>query len=68
MLVLSRRLNERVRIALPDGRHGWITVADIDRAKVRLGFLFPADVEVLREELIKSPTQGAFDAGTEDPI
>ena len=56
MLVLSRRLNERTQITLPDGRVGWITVVDIDRNKVRLGFDLPADVNIAREELLAPAT------------
>jgi carbon storage regulator len=52
MLVLSRKLAERIRLKLPDGSCVWLWVVDIDRGKVRLGVDAPRDVEVMREELI----------------
>ena len=55
MLVLSRNLNQRVRIELPDGRCIWITVTEIQRGKIRLGFTAPNDVKFMREELIDKP-------------
>lgn len=51
MLVMSRQLHERIRIKLPDGRFIWVQVALIDRAKVRLAFDAPRDVQIDREEI-----------------
>lgn len=48
MLVLSRRLGERIFI----GDNIVITVVDIDRGKIRLGIEAPKDVPIYREELL----------------
>ncbi len=48
MLVLSRRLNEKV--ILP-GLNVTVQVVAIENGRVRLGFEAPPDVIVLREEL-----------------
>jgi carbon storage regulator len=50
MLVLSRKLNERIWI----GQKISVTVMDIERGKVRLGIDAPKDVPILREELCES--------------
>lgn len=47
MLILKRRKRQRIKIG-----DGWLTVIDIDRNGVRLGFEFPSGVTILREELI----------------
>jgi carbon storage regulator len=47
MLVLSRKLNEKIFI----GENICITVLDIDRGKIRLGIDAPRDVPIYREEL-----------------
>jgi carbon storage regulator len=47
MLVLSRKLNEKIVI---DGGI-IVTVVKIDRNQVRLGIEAPADVRVFREEI-----------------
>ena len=49
MLVLSRRLREK--IVLP-GLHITVQVLAVKRGVVRLGIEAPADVPVLREELL----------------
>jgi carbon storage regulator len=48
MLVLSRRLNEKV--VMP-GLKVTVQVVAIDNGRVRLGFEAPPDVTILREEL-----------------
>lgn len=48
MLVLSRKLGEKIRI----GEDIEITVVDIDRGKIRLGIVAPRDVPILRTELL----------------
>lgn len=52
MLVLSRKLREGVVIVTPDGTRIRVSVADIDRNKIRLGFEAPKDVMILRDELV----------------
>lgn len=49
-LVLSRKTHESIRI----GRDIIVTVADVDRGKVRLAITAPRDVEIMRTELIRS--------------
>jgi carbon storage regulator len=49
MLVLSRKLNERILI----GDSIVLTVVKIQGGSVRLGIEAPADVDVVRNELLK---------------
>lgn len=49
MLVLSRRINERIII----GDSIVLTVVQIQGNNVRLGVEAPADVEVVRDELLR---------------
>lgn len=51
MLVLSRKLNEKIVI---DGGIV-ITVVKLDRNQVRIGIEAPGHVPVWREEILKSP-------------
>lgn len=53
MLVLSRKLNEKIVI---DGGIV-VTVVKIDRNQVRLGIEAPGDVSVYREELLGAQRQ-----------
>lgn len=48
MLVLSRRLGEKVYI----GNDIIVTVVDIDRGKIRLGITCPKDIPIYREEVL----------------
>lgn len=48
MLVLSRRLHERIHV----GEDLIITVVDLERGKVRIGIEAPNHVKVYREELL----------------
>jgi len=48
MLVLSRKVNETVRV----GDNIEIAVTDIDRNRVRLGITAPPEVTILRTELL----------------
>ncbi len=63
MLVLSRKLNEKIVI---DGGIV-LTVVKIDRNQVRLGIEAPSDVRVYREELVaqarRSPRGELVEAG-----
>lgn len=54
MLILSRKLGERIRIG-----DSWVTLVDIDRNKVRLGITASKDVLVMREELLPAHEQFA---------
>lgn len=48
MLVLSRKLDERIQI----GDHIVVTIVDIRGDKVRIGIQAPPDVAVHREEIM----------------
>jgi carbon storage regulator len=48
MLVLSRKLGQRVKVG-PDVR---VTIVKIDRNSVRIGIEAPDDVTVYREEIV----------------
>ncbi|MEN3202544.1 MAG: carbon storage regulator CsrA [Atribacterota bacterium] len=58
MLVITRRLNESIRI----GDNIEVKVVAIERGKVRLGVLAPPDVPIYREELYRSLVQGNKEA------
>lgn len=47
MLVLSRKLDESIRI----GKDILITVISIDRNRVKLGIVAPRDISIVRTEL-----------------
>jgi carbon storage regulator CsrA len=49
MLVISRRINERVRI----GEEVWVSIVDLVGGKVKLGIDAPRHVSIMREELLK---------------
>jgi carbon storage regulator len=51
MLVLSRKLGEKVFVSVPGMEDIVVTVVDIDRGKIRLGFQAPPSVKIMREEL-----------------
>jgi carbon storage regulator len=51
MLVLSRKLGEKIQIS----ENITITVLEIDRGKIRLGIEAPRSVSVLRQELANRP-------------
>ena len=64
MLVLSRKLGEKILIGDPAEPRITITVVDIDRGKIRLGIEAPREVPVFREELLplattEQPKEGA---------
>jgi carbon storage regulator len=58
MLVLSRKLNEKIVI---DG-HIEVTVVKIDRNSVRIGIQAPGHVKVFRKEIIDAGLRGIDDA------
>lgn len=61
MLVLSRKLGERVLVA----PNVWVTIVDIDRNKVRLGFDAPREVSIVREENLTAEQIKATKGGDE---
>jgi len=58
MLVLSRKLNEKIVI---DGNIV-VTIVKVDRNTVRLGIEAPRDVQVMREELVRETVEVELDA------
>jgi len=65
MLVLSRKLNEKIKI----GDDITITVVELFPDRVRLGVTAPEHVRVLRNELLKpqQPKKGTNSNGLERP-
>ena len=59
MLVLSRKINERIFI----GDNIVITITSIDRGKVRIGVEAPKDVTIYREEIAEKLLKEETDAG-----
>lgn len=57
MLVLSRKKNEATVIKV-EGIEIIVKVMEIDRNKVRIGFLAPKDIPIFREELLKEKKDG----------
>jgi carbon storage regulator len=51
MLVLSRKENESIVLTLPNGQEIVVTVVEIDRGKIRLGFEAPLDIKIFRTEI-----------------
>lgn len=62
MLVISRRVGQRLRIRARADVDVWISIQDVDRGKIRLGIHAPRDVEVLREELVPVLPPGESEA------
>ena len=52
MLVLSRKIHERIHI----GDNIVITIVSIDRGKIRLGIECPREIIIMREELLTAQT------------
>ena len=69
MLVLSRKAGQRVRI----GDDVEVTVVTVEGGKVRLGFVAPRDVTIVRTELLEQERPPAdegkepFHADPRDP-
>jgi carbon storage regulator len=54
MLVLTRKLNEKIVI----GEDLVLTVVEIQRGRVRLGFEAPKQISIMRQELLGGPAPG----------
>ena len=52
MLRLTRHVEEKVVIVLPDGRRGKLWLTDHRRGRSDIVFEFPSDVGIWREELL----------------
>jgi len=53
MLVLSRHMNERYVMLLPDGQAIWIMTVAVTGDKVRHGIDAPKEIKILREEVYR---------------
>ena len=62
MLVVTRKVDGRVRLLLPDGRSIWVMVCKISGDGVRVGIEAPPDVRIEREEIIKDAPHDAVGA------
>ena len=51
MLVLARKIGQRIRIKTPAGEVIWVLVTDIDCGRVRLGIEAAPGVKIDREEV-----------------
>lgn len=51
MLILVRKLDQRIRISHPDG-DVWLQIVSVERDRVKLGFTAPPSVAIRREELV----------------
>jgi carbon storage regulator CsrA len=59
MLVLERKLNEKIVFYLPDGQKITVEPVRIAGNGVRLGIIAPHEVDCLREEVPRKPRQAA---------
>lgn len=46
MLTLSLRTGDQVKLQMPDGREGILTITTVNGDKVRVGFEFPRDIRI----------------------
>ena len=58
MLVLARRLGERIKIETRDGPI-WIALVSIDRGKVKIGIDAPQEMKIYREEVLPRTDAGS---------
>jgi len=62
MLVLTRKFNEKVRV----GKDIVVTVIQIDKGSVKLGFEAPEDVTIYRDEVYEKIAADEGGAGEEN--
>lgn len=51
-LALMRKCGQKVFVTLPDGRKGVVQVVWVQGENVKLGFSFPKDCPIEREEIV----------------
>lgn len=54
MLVLGRKMDERIFLTMPDGRNIAIVITEIHPDKVRIGIEAPRDVVIVRDNAVKT--------------
>jgi len=54
MLILTRRTGEALIIETPDGERITVTVLEVNGNQVRIGTDAPADIAIVREELLRA--------------
>ena len=62
MLVVTRKVDERLRLLLPDGSVIWVMICRVSGEGVRVGIDAPPDVRIEREEIIKDAPHDAVGA------
>ena len=62
MLVVTRKVDERLRLLHPDGSVIWVMVCRVSGEGVRIGIEAPPDVRIEREEIITDGSQDAVEA------
>lgn len=60
MLVLSRKKNQRVLLQIGEFT-AEVMIVEIRGLAVRLGFKFPGEVKIVREELVEDEPEGPHD-------
>ncbi len=56
MLILMRKVSERVRIRVPGVPDIWVSVEEVDRGKIKLGIEAPRSTPIFRKELLDNPS------------
>lgn len=59
MLVLTRKKFDKVILTLPDGSVIEVSIVDIDRNKVKVGFEADRSIVIVREELLRRDTNAS---------
>ena len=52
MLILGRKLGERIRLTISEGFEIWVSIERIHGKDVRVGIIAPPEVAIEREEII----------------
>ena len=52
MLILGRKLGERIRLTISEGFEIWVSIERIHGKDVRVGITAPPEVMIAREEII----------------
>jgi len=63
MLVISRKLNEKILI----GANIWLTIVDLKKKRVRIGFEADPSIAIYRSELLEAIARQESEAADEIP-